>query len=99
MKIKVKYFGVIRSLLCGKKEEEIDVSEDTTIKQLIHKLAEKHGEEFRYHFLEKGWDRLRDNIFISLDGERIARIRGNDQQTLEGKQEVMFLSVVYTRGG
>lgn len=86
-------------MLSGKKEEVINISGSTTIKQLIHKLAEKYGEEFRGHCLEKEWDRIRDNIFISLDGERIVRIHENDQQTLQGKKEIMLLSVVFSRGG
>lgn len=99
MKIKVKYFGMIQTILGGKREEIVDISRSTTIKQLIHSLSGRHGEEFRHHCFEKQWNRIRDNIFVSVDGERIVRIQENDQATLEGKKEIMLLSITYTRGG
>lgn len=42
MKIKIKFFSPVREIV-KRKEEEVEIGEDSTLKDLLNKLAEKYG--------------------------------------------------------
>jgi molybdopterin converting factor small subunit len=99
LEIKVHYLGVCRILSGGRKEETIEVPAGATLRWLIDKLNDKYGERFRHQLLEKQWGRVRDDVFISVDGEPMMELPEKDQTKLEGKKEVRFLTVIFARGG
>lgn len=46
MRVKVKYFALLREL-AGKREEDVEVDEETRVEELLEKLSERYGERFR----------------------------------------------------
>ena len=93
MEIKVKYVGIVKSILGKIKGEVVEVSENTTVQQLIDKLAVKYGEEFKHHCIEKEWGRIRNNVFIEVDGEPVLFSPAKYGMELKGKREVVIASI------
>ena len=58
MRVKVKLFASFREIV-GKKEEEIDIDEGTTVKQLLDSYIERFPSMERY----------RDHIILSVNRE------------------------------
>ena len=71
----------------------VDVLEDTTVQLLVEKLAEKHGEEFKHHCIEKEWGRIRNNIFVEVDGEQVLFSPEKYEMELKGKKEVVIITI------
>lgn len=93
MEIKVNYVGIIRSILGKIKGEAVEVGENTTVQQLIEKLAVKYGEEFKHHCIEKEWGRIRNNVFIEVDGEQVLFSPEKYGMGLKGKKEVAIITI------
>jgi len=93
MEIKVNYVGIIRTILGNIRGEMVTVDEDTTVQQLVEKLAESHGEAFKHHCIEKEWGRIRNNVFIDVDGEQVLFSPERYQAALRGKKEVVIITI------
>ncbi|MFC2013975.1 hypothetical protein ACFLU8_03760 [Chloroflexota bacterium] len=92
MHIKVRYVGMVRTMLGGTKEEEVELPEESTAYQLLVKIAEKNGETFRNHCIEKEWGRIRNNVKVMVDGEHIMLCPGRYEMKLDGKKEMVIAS-------
>ncbi len=92
MRINVKYVGIVRTILGGRKEEKVELPEESTVYQLLVKLAEKNGESFKDHCIEREWGRIRNNVKVLVDGEHIFLCPGRYEMKLEGKKEVVMCS-------
>lgn len=68
MKVKVKYFAIFRELT-NKREEELEVKEGSTVKDLLEVLAEKYGKKFRDIVFNEG--AVSDRLLMLLDGVNI----------------------------
>lgn len=67
MKVTVKYFTTLREIVC-KPQEQIEMSDATTVNELLQQLGEKHGEKFtRYLYDEKGT--VRGHLSILINGK------------------------------
>jgi uncharacterized protein with ATP-grasp and redox domains len=93
VEIKVKYVGLIKTIMEGRGEEVVDVSGDNTVKQLVYKLADKHGERFKHHVIEEEFGRIRNNCMISVDGEPINWFPERENLKLEGIKEVTVVTI------
>jgi len=93
VEIKVNYVGIIRSILGKIKGEVVEVAEGTTVKQLVEKLAEKYGEAFKNHCIEKEWGRIRNNVFVEVDGEQVLFSPEKYEMALKGKKEVVITTI------
>ncbi len=76
MKVKIRYFTTLREL-AQRAEENLDLSEGTTLAELIEKIALKYGKEARAH------------LYSDEDEGKIAPsirflINGRDSKTLNG---------------
>ena len=63
--IQIQYFGSIRAAT-KKSSEELAVPPDTSIYQLLERLAGAYGDGLRGEIMAEG--RLRDDLTISLNG-------------------------------
>ncbi|MGQ9460053.1 MAG: ubiquitin-like small modifier protein 1 [Candidatus Bathyarchaeaceae archaeon] len=88
MKIQVKFFTTLREIT-GKKEEEIELSGSTTIKELLTQLSKKYGREFvNYLYDEKG--EIRTHIQILINGRDIDVFQGLETKLKEGDTIAIF---------
>ncbi len=89
MKVHVHYLGLVRIRL-NKKEEDIEVPEQTSVINLIMKLSDMYGEWFRREVLNNGDENLAEGMAITINGIALVQIGGLKAKLSEGDQ-VMLL--------
>ena len=93
MKVKVKYYGVIRNpKIVDKPEDEIYLSGDGTVEKLLQSLVQKYGDEFRSMLLTPNWEPLLTTT-IHLNGRDINEIDGLNTK-LEDNSELSITAVI-----
>ena len=75
MKIKVRYFTVLREIT-EKREEDLIVEDKTKVGEILNLLTERYGDEFSDYLFEK--EGLRSNIQILINGTNILMLDGVD---------------------
>lgn len=90
--MKISYIGGIIQRIVGKKEEEIEFPEERTVKELIHSLVDKYGDQLRYQIMNVDGS-LRRLVRILLDGDDVNQIGGLDA-SLRGKREVSLVVAI-----
>ncbi|MEM2850054.1 MAG: ubiquitin-like small modifier protein 1 [Candidatus Bathyarchaeia archaeon] len=53
MKVKIKYFAYLREIT-GKREDLVELEEDTSVGKLLEALSNKYGEKFREYIYGLG---------------------------------------------
>ncbi len=91
MKVTVKYFTTLREII-GKPQEQMELSEDVTVGELLQKLGKKYGAKFsRYIYNEKGT--VRGHLSFLVNGKSIA-IQQGLQTKLEENDTLAILPPV-----
>lgn len=74
MRITIRYFTMLREIT-GKRKEEIDAKEDSTIEDLLNRLDRKYGKKFEeYIFSGRKHKGLR--LLFLLNGKNIEQLDG-----------------------
>jgi len=93
MKVRVKYYGVIRNpKIMDKLEDEICISGNGTVGKLLQSLVRKYGDGFRSMLLTPDWEPLLTTI-ISLNGHDISETDGLNTK-LEDNSELSITAVL-----
>jgi len=88
IRVRVKYFAYIRSLVNNKREEEIELNDQSTILELIRVLARKYGKTFiESIFKDTRNNILRDNVILLHNGQSI----NNLEMPLRDGDTISFL--------
>lgn len=74
--VRVQYFGLARNL-AGKPREEISLSHDASVREMLTCLIDKYGDGFRAALMTGDW-RLRRYARIVLDNRDIRETNGLD---------------------
>jgi molybdopterin synthase sulfur carrier subunit len=83
MKVKVKFFALVRELT-GKREEIVDLNDQATVRTLLGKLVEEYGVKFRDYILDPASKKPRGHIQFLMDGRNITLMQGLDTALKEG---------------
>jgi len=83
MKVKARYFAAIREIV-GKNEEDLDVPDQTTVRDFLSILSEKYGEPLRDHVFSEDTGELSPHLNFLIDGKNIAMINGAQTVLYEG---------------
>ncbi len=83
MKVLFKSFGPIRRLL-GKKIIEVEVPEDSTVRQVIDVVVKQSGEELHKLIMDK--DRISGNLIVILNKKDVDTLGGVDIAVSEGDE-------------
>lgn len=67
MKTKVQYFGAIR-VMTGRNEEEVEISSNAMIYDLLQRLSSIYGEAFKSEIFQEDGQNLRDDWIIAING-------------------------------
>ena len=91
MRVTIRYFSVIREIT-GTREEAIDVSEGTTIKEILKLLVKKYGKDFR-RMIRSGRDLRGLQIIYFVNGQNIKTLNGFKTQ-VHGESELVIIPPV-----
>jgi len=83
MKVKVKFFALVRELT-GKREEIVDLNDQATVRTLLGKLVEEYGVKFRDYIFDPVSQEPRGHVQFLIDGRNITLIQGLDTALKEG---------------
>jgi MoaD family protein len=93
VKVKVEYFGHIKNITNGRREEELEVKDDSTIIDLLTMLTEHYGEPFKKAIYEpKGTD-VKPNYIITVNGYLLNQLKGLETKLRNG-DHVALLPIV-----
>ena len=95
-KVKVTYYGLLQHIV-GNRENEYHVSDNTTVRDLLHLLVEKYGDAFKANILTPDWQ-LQTQTIIQLNDYNINEIDGLDT-TLMNNSEVSIAVLAYLVSG
>ena len=100
-KVKVTYYGVMFKIILGvdNQEEECQIPDGATVKELLRLLVEKHGDEFRAAFITHDWQLIPDTVIL-VNGNQlnINELDGLDTR-LEDNSELSITAMLYTIDG
>jgi len=82
MRVTVKFFTALREIL-GKREEVLEFSKGTTIKELLKHLSESYGQAFEeYIYNERG--RAKSHLQFLINGKSITTLKGFETKLKDG---------------
>jgi MoaD family protein len=93
LRVKVDYLGSIKQTLGLRQSEEIELRDDASLFDLLHMLAEKHGEAFKKSVYEPKDIDLKPYYILSLNGVMLNQLNGLET-ALEDGDHLTFLPVV-----
>ena len=83
MKVKVKFFALVRELT-GRKEELVDLGDQATVRTLLGKLVEEHGAKFRDYIFDPASNEPKGHVQFLMDGRNITLMQGLDTTLKDG---------------
>ena len=93
MKVKVEFLGHIRNVIGSEREEEVEISEGSSIADLLMMLSEKYGEPFKKAIFEKSGADVKSNYIITVNGYLLNQLKGLDTK-LRNNDNVTLLPIV-----
>jgi len=81
MKVKVRFFTRLREIT-NKREEEMEVKNGATVKNLLEILEEKYGSEFRDYIRNKR-GKYRTNLQYLINGKNVTLLQEFDTKLKE----------------
>jgi sulfur-carrier protein len=82
MKVEVKFFTSLREIT-GKKVDELQLQDNTTINELITLLSEKYGKNFREYIYDKKGE-VQGFLSFLVNGKNINVLQGFNTELKEG---------------
>ena len=82
MKVEVKFFTSLREIT-GKKTEEIQIQEKTTVKDILTILSEKYGKNFREYIYSKN-GKVQGFLSFLVNGKNINAVEGFETKLRKG---------------
>ncbi|MCK4884588.1 MAG: MoaD family protein [Candidatus Bathyarchaeum sp.] len=89
MKVRVQYFGFIKNML-NKREEHFELDEDTSLSDLLNKLAEVHGVAFRKEVYEPGLKDVKMGFSVTVNGVLMGQLGGLDAKLSDGDNVILM---------
>jgi MoaD family protein len=83
MRVKVLYFGLVRSKV-GKKEEEYDVEDGSSLSDLLSELAKAYGKKLRSLFSLEKESQLDPTFIVTVNGHIADPAHGAEVKLEEG---------------
>lgn len=88
MRVYTRYYALLREYV-KKQEEYIELPSGSTPMSLVEALLERYGEGVRRYLLDEE-GRLRSNIAVAVNGERVPRDQLEKTQLREGDEVVII---------
>lgn len=89
MNVKVEYLGFIKNLL-NKRVEQFELSEETSLQDLMDKLSELHGEHFKKEVFEPGQKDVKTGFVVTVNGVLIGQLDGIETRLKDGDHIILM---------
>jgi MoaD family protein len=89
VKVKVEYLGFIRNML-SKRTEELELHENTTLKELLNHLSERYGSDFKKQVYESGQKDVKYGFVVTVNGVLMDQLRGVDTPLKNGDHVILM---------
>jgi MoaD family protein len=76
LKVKVEYLGHIKNIIGSKRQEEIEIEDDSSIADLLMLLSKKYGEPFKKAVYESGGLDVKSNFMATVNGYLLNQLKG-----------------------
>ena len=96
MKLKIEYLGPVR-VVVNKREEEVELSLESTIYALLRRLSEVYGAVFEKEVFEDNRENIRDDVIVTVNGKAIKQLDGVNTKLKVG--DVVALLPIFAGGG
>jgi MoaD family protein len=93
LKVKLEYLGHIKNLTGDKRQEEIEMRNDSSIADLLALLSRKYGEPFKKAVYESGATDVKSNFMVTVNGYLLNQLKGV-QTKLKNEDHVILMPVV-----
>jgi MoaD family protein len=89
MKITVEYLGFIRNML-SKRTEELELEEGTSLKELLSKLSERYGTEFKKQVYEPEQRDVKYGFVVTVNGILMDQLKGVETPLKNGDHVILM---------
>ena len=76
--------------MVNKREEHIELDEDTSLSDLLNKLAEVHGVAFRKEVYEPGLKDVKMGFSVTVNGVLMGQLGGLDAKLSDGDNVILM---------
>ena len=90
MRVKVEYLGHIKNMLESRREEEIDIEDNSSMSDLLIVLSEKHGESFKKAVYEAGGKDIKSNFIATVNGYLLNQLNGVKTKLKNGDHVILM---------
>jgi molybdopterin synthase sulfur carrier subunit len=90
LKVKVEFLGHVRNVIGSEREEEVEISEGSSIADLLAMLSEKYGEPFKKAVYEKSGADVKSNYIITVNGYLLNQLNGVETKLKNGDQVILL---------
>ena len=93
MKVKIEYLGHVRTILNTQRQQQIELEEDSTIQDLLTKLADNYGDPFKKAIFEPGNPDLKANFIATVNGHLLNQLNGINTK-LQNNDKIAIMPIV-----
>lgn len=90
MKVRLEYLGHIKNVTGNRREEEVEVSDDSTIADLLTMLCEEYGDAFKKAVYERGSLDVKSNFLATVNGYLLNQLDGVKTKLKEGDRVILM---------
>ncbi len=89
MKVKIEYLGFIRNML-SKRTEELELLEGTSLQELLSKLSERYGADFKKQVYEPSQKDVKYGFVVTVNGVLMDQLRGIETPLKNGDNVILM---------
>jgi MoaD family protein len=90
LEVKVEYLGHIKTILGNKREEEIEIKEDSSVADLLMTLSNRYGEPFKKAVYEAGSADVKANFMATVNGYLLNQLNGVKTKLKRGDHVILM---------
>jgi len=90
LKVRLEYLGHIKNVTGNRREEEVEISDDSTITELLTVLSEKYGDAFKKAVYERGSLDVKSNFLATVNGYLLNQLDGVKTKLKEGDRVILM---------
>jgi MoaD family protein len=90
LKVKMEYLGHIKNVLGDKKQEEIEIQDNSSVRDLLMSLSKKYGDPFRKAVYEPGSPDLKTNFIATVNGFLLNQLQGVETKLKNGDRVTLM---------